>query len=65
MPTCRSNTTSFPPEVLFRGILDQLSSRPLLMQSFDGEPAARAALENDRRAALANEVMGRWPTARS
>ncbi|WP_397541543.1 peptidylprolyl isomerase [Roseovarius salis] len=49
----------FPPQMLFRGILDQLIQQTLLMQSFDGELSRRSEvrLENDRRAVYANEVV--------
>lgn len=49
----------FPPNLLFRGILDQLIQHELLMQSMEGDPsrASRISIENERRAILAGEVM--------
>lgn len=48
-----------PPEVLFKGVLDQLVQQSLLMQAREGEPSARTQLrlENERRAILAAEVV--------
>ncbi|PKQ13239.1 MAG: peptidylprolyl isomerase [Alphaproteobacteria bacterium HGW-Alphaproteobacteria-1] len=50
-----------PPEVLFKGVLDQLVQQTLLMQALDGEPSelAQLRLENERRAILAAEVITR------
>ncbi|MGX0875360.1 peptidyl-prolyl cis-trans isomerase C [Roseovarius sp. MBR-154] len=47
-----------PPEVLFKGVLDQLVQQTLLMQSHEGEPslAAQMQLDNERRAILAADV---------
>lgn len=49
----------FPPNLLFRGILDQLIQHELLMQSLEGDPSreSRISIENERRAILAGEVM--------
>ncbi|MAU53479.1 MAG: peptidylprolyl isomerase [Roseovarius sp.] len=50
-----------PPEVLFKGVLDQLVQQNLLMQAREGEPSAltQLRLENERRAILAAEVVER------
>ena len=50
-----------PPEVLFKGVLDQLVQQSLLMQAREGEPSAltQLRLENERRAILAAEVVER------
>jgi len=50
-----------PPEVLFKGVLDQLVQQSLLMQAGEGEPSAltQLRLENERRAILAAEVVER------
>jgi peptidyl-prolyl cis-trans isomerase C len=47
-----------PPEVLFKGVLDQLVQQTLLMQAHEGEPslAAQMQLDNERRAILAADV---------
>jgi peptidyl-prolyl cis-trans isomerase C len=47
-----------PPEVLFKGVLDQLVQQTLLMHAHEGTPslAAQAQLENERRAILAADV---------
>lgn len=47
-----------PPEVLFKGVLDQLVQQTLLMQAHDGtpSPAAQMQLDNERRAILAADV---------
>lgn len=49
-----------PAELLFSAVLDQLVQQTLLMQSHDGSLSRRSALqlENDRRAVIANEVIG-------
>ena len=48
-----------PPEVLFKGILDQLVQQTALEQSFEGDVPARVALslENERRQLIAGEVI--------
>ncbi|MCX8227935.1 MAG: peptidylprolyl isomerase [Sulfitobacter sp.] len=48
-----------PPEVLFKGILDQLVQQTALSQSFEGELPARVALaiENEQRQLVAGEVI--------
>lgn len=48
-----------PPEILFKGILDQLIQQTALSQSFDGElpPRVTLALENERRQLIAGEVI--------
>ncbi|EAP81264.1 PPIC-type PPIASE domain protein [Sulfitobacter sp. NAS-14.1] len=48
-----------PPEVLFKGILDQLVQQTALSQDFDGEVPKRIemALENERRQLIAGEVI--------
>jgi len=48
-----------PPEVLFKGILDQLVQQTALSQSFEGDVPARieTALENERRQLIAGEVI--------
>ncbi|MBC7131884.1 MAG: peptidylprolyl isomerase [Roseovarius sp.] len=53
--------TQLPPEVLFKGVLDQLVQQTLLMQAQEGEPSAlaRLRLENERRAILAADVITR------
>ena len=50
-----------PPEVLFKGILDQLVQQTALSQDFDGEVPKRIemALENERRQLIAGEVIER------
>ncbi|MBC7164122.1 MAG: peptidylprolyl isomerase [Roseovarius sp.] len=50
-----------PPEVLFRGVLDQLVQQSLLMQALEGTPSplAQLRLDNERRAILAAEVVTR------
>src|SRR6056297_53285 len=47
-----------PPEVLFKGVLDQLVQQHLLMHAHEGTPslAAQVQLENERRAILAADV---------
>ncbi|MGR3548750.1 MAG: peptidylprolyl isomerase [Roseovarius sp.] len=47
-----------PPEVLFKGVLDQLIQQELLSQAHEGEMSRAAALqlENERRAILAADV---------
>ena len=47
-----------PPEVLFKGVLDQLIQQELLSQAHEGEMSRAAALqlENERRAVLAADV---------
>jgi len=47
-----------PPEVLFKGVLDQLVQQTLLMHAHEGTPslAAQVQLENERRAILAADV---------
>jgi len=47
-----------PPEVLFKGVLDQLVQQTLLMQAHEGAPslAAQMQLDNERRAILAADV---------
>lgn len=47
-----------PPEVLFKGVLDQLVQQTLLMQAHEGTPslAAQVQLDNERRAILAADV---------
>jgi peptidyl-prolyl cis-trans isomerase C len=47
-----------PPEVLFKGVLDQLIQQELLSQAHGGEMSRAAALqlENERRAVLAADV---------
>lgn len=47
-----------PPEVLFKGVLDQLVQQTLLMQAHEGDPslAAQMQLDNERRAILAADV---------
>ena len=48
-----------PPEVLFKGILDQLVQQTALEQSFEGDVPARVtlSLENERRQLIAGEVI--------
>jgi peptidyl-prolyl cis-trans isomerase C len=48
-----------PPEVLFKGILDQLVQQTALSQSFEGDLPARVALaiENEQRQLVAGEVI--------
>jgi len=48
-----------PDDVLFEGILDQLIQQTVLEQSYEGELTTRAqkALENERRAIIAGEVL--------
>jgi peptidyl-prolyl cis-trans isomerase C len=48
-----------PPEVLFKGILDQLVQQTAISQSFDRElpPRVALALENERRQLIAGEVI--------
>lgn len=48
-----------PPEVLYKGILDQIIQQTLLMQSHEGDMplAGRLSLENEERAILASEEM--------
>lgn len=48
-----------PPEVLFKGILDQLVQQTALAQSFEGDVPTRieTALENERRQLIAAEVI--------
>ena len=50
-----------PPQVLFRGVLDQLVQQSLLMQALEGTPSplAQLRLDNERRAILAAEVLSR------
>ncbi|HKL46055.1 MAG TPA: peptidylprolyl isomerase [Roseovarius sp.] len=47
-----------PPEVLFKGVLDQLVQQTLLMKAHEGDPslAAQMQLDNERRAILAADV---------
>ncbi len=47
------------PEVLFKGILDQLVQQTLLMQSIKDKPSLRTTLliENERRAIIASEAI--------
>lgn len=49
----------FPPNLLFRGILDQLIQHELLRQSLEDGPSrkSRVSIENETRAILAGEVM--------
>lgn len=48
-----------PPDVLFRGILDQLVSQTALAQSFEGDVPSRItlALDNETRSLVAAEVV--------
>ena len=48
-----------PPEVLFKGILDQLVQQTALAQSFEGQLPARVtmSIENERRQLVAGEVI--------
>lgn len=48
-----------PPEVLFKGILDQLVQQTALSQSYEGDLPGRVtlALENERRQLIAGEVI--------
>lgn len=50
-----------PPEVLFKGILDQLVQQTALAQSFDGDAPNRVklALENEERALIAAEEVAK------
>jgi|SRR6056297_765222 len=49
-----------PPDVLFRGVLDQLVQQELLRQSHDGalSEVSQMRLDNERRAITAAEVIG-------
>ena len=47
-----------PPEVLFQGIIDQLTQQELLAQSLEDTPArVTTTLQNERRSLLAGEVI--------
>jgi len=48
-----------PPDVLFRGVLDQLVQQELLSQAHEGalSPVAQLRLENEQRAIAASEVI--------
>jgi peptidyl-prolyl cis-trans isomerase C len=47
-----------PPEVLFQGIIDQLTQQELLAQSLEEAPArVTTTLQNERRSLLAGEVI--------
>ncbi len=48
-----------PPDVLFKGILDQLVQQTALAQNFEGDvpPRVALALENERRQLVAGEVI--------
>ncbi len=50
-----------PPEVIYKGILDQLIQQTLLQQNMTGELSrtGRIAIENERRAVAASEEIGR------
>ncbi|RKF13447.1 peptidylprolyl isomerase [Roseovarius spongiae] len=50
-----------PPEVLYKGILDQLIQQTLLEQNMEGDLslAGRLALDNERRAVAASQEIGR------
>ena len=50
-----------PPEVLFKGILDQLVQQSALADAFDGEAPKRVtlAMENEERSLIAAEEVGR------
>src|SRR6056297_3294065 len=49
-----------PPDVLFRGVLDQLVQQELLSQSHEGalSQVAQLRLDNEQRAITASEVIG-------
>ncbi len=49
-----------PPEVLYAGILDQLIQQAVLENSFEGDlsRSGRLAVENERRAVVASEILG-------
>ena len=49
-----------PPDVLFKGVLDQLVQQELLSQAHEGDlsTVARLRLENEQRAITASEVIG-------
>ncbi len=53
--------TQLPANILYTGILDQLIQQTLLQQSHSGDisKAGALALENERRAVVASEVLGR------
>jgi len=49
---------ALPPEVLFEGVLDQLIQQQVLADTIDADPLrVTLALENERRALLAGEVI--------
>lgn len=54
-----ANYDQLPPEVLFKGVLDQLIQQTLLMQAHEGplSTAARLRLENETRAVTAGDVI--------
>lgn len=57
----------FPAELLYRGIMDQLIQQTLLSQSREGELSLqnRMAIENERRAIIAADVMNEVTSAAS
>ena len=54
-----ANYDQLPPEVLFKGVLDQLIQQTLLMQAHEGplSTAAKLRLENETRAVTAGDVI--------
>lgn len=51
-----------PPEILFKGLMDQLVQQTALADAFDGEPPRRVdlALDNEKRALVAAEEVTRF-----